>query len=239
MGLLAVGVLSGCGQTQQTQQTLDIFAAASLTTPLDAVIALYQEDHPEVDITVTYDSSGTLKRQIEEGAPCDVFLSASWTQVEALDLDGTAWLSNQLVLVVPQGEPAITGFDDLIAGNFSLLGIGNSDVPAGAYAMEVLESLDISLADLEAQGKVSYGSNVKEILVQAEQSMVDCAMVYATDAIGTAVDVVEVANQDWYSPALYPIATCNENSVTQDFATFLQSEDAMDILLDAGFSPVA
>lgn len=233
LGVLSLMLLTGCSQKQDT---LDVFAAASLTESMDAIIALYQKAHPDVEIVVTYDSSGTLKRQIEEGADCDVFVSASWSQVEALELDGIAWLSNELVLVVPAGSTKVTSFDDVMAGDFDLLGIGNSDVPAGAYAMEVLESIGVSLAELEAQGKVSYGSNVKEILVQAQQAMVDCAMVYATDAIGAGVDVVAVANEDWYSPAVYPMVGLHDDAQTVDFMAFLQSDAATAVLVDGGFT---
>ncbi|WP_409968887.1 molybdate ABC transporter substrate-binding protein [Bengtsoniella intestinalis] len=230
-GLLAALLLSGC--TSQSA-TVEVFAAASLTETMDALIAMYETEHPEVDVVATYDSSGTLRRQIDEGASCDVFFSASWTQVEGME--AMALLENQLVLVVPENGSGVTSFEDLIRGDFTLLAIGNSDVPAGAYATEVLDSLGVSLADLEADGKVSYGSNVREVLTQVAYTMVDCAMVYATDCVGSSVEIVAVADGSWYSPAIYPMAVLSDDEDVASFAAFLQSDTAKTVFVEAGFA---
>ncbi|MEG1594205.1 MAG: substrate-binding domain-containing protein, partial [Oscillibacter sp.] len=158
---------------------LTVFAAASLTDSLDEIIASYKAVAPHVTITATYDSSGTLKTQIENGADCDLFLSASPKQMNQLDaacdaeknpdkldfIDSATrikLLENKVTLAVPQGNPkGITGFDglaELLKSGEVLLAMGNSDVPVGQYTQKILTFYGLDEAALATSGVLTYGS---------------------------------------------------------------------------------
>ena len=216
---------------------LTVFAAASMTETLDEVIALYQAQTPGVTITPTYESSGTLKSQIQEGAACDVFLSAAQKQMNALDgtlaadpeknPDGldlidhdtrVDLLENRVVLVTPEGNPAgIEGFEDLTTDKLGLIALGNSDVPVGSYSLEILRYLGLDAAQLEDAGKITYGSNVKEVTTQVSEGTVDCGIIYATDAYsaqqnGSRLTVADTATSEMCSRALYPAAVLADSA---------------------------
>lgn len=236
---------------------LTVFAAASMTETLDQVIELYKTVAPNVTITPTYDSSGTLKTQIEEGADCDLFISAAQKQMNAIDgslkddaeknpdgldlIDAATrvdLLENKVVLVVPEGNPAnITGFADL--SNAKLIAIGNSDVPVGSYSLEILDYLGLDVAELEAAGKVTYGSNVKEVTTQVSEGTVDCGIVYATDAFSAGLAVVDTATKDMCKQVVYPAAVLKASKnadAAKAFLEFLQSDEAMAVFEAVGFA---
>ena len=239
---------------------LIVFAAASMTETLDQIIALYKDVAPNVTITPTYDSSGTLKTQIQEGADCDLFISAAQKQMNALDgalvddadknpdgldLIDTATrinlLENKVALVVPQGNPAnITAFADL--ANAKLIALGNSDVPVGSYSLEILASLGIDIAALEADGKVTYGSNVKEVTTQVSEGAVDCGIIYATDAFSEGLTVVDTATKDMCKQVIYPAAVLKESknaAAAKAFLDYLSTDEAMAVFEAVGFARAA
>ena len=144
-------MLTACGAPAASAEPVElrVFAAASMQESLDSVIALYRDAEPEVTVLPTYDSSGTLLRQIQEGAGCDVFISAAPQQMDALDREGALLedtrlnlLENRVVLAVPEGDPkGIVSFDqlaELLARGDVLLAMGNSSVPAGQYTQRIL-----------------------------------------------------------------------------------------------------
>lgn len=262
-------VLSACGSatTQETasteasaeteEVTLQVFAAASMTETLDAIIEEYQKENPGVTIVPTYDSSGTLKTQIQEGAECDLFISAAQKQMNQLDaaksreegneegldlvLSDTRidLLENKVVLAVPDDNPVqIRSFADLGTDKLTLLCIGNEDVPVGAYSEEILTTLGL-LETLEQSGKITYGSNVKEVTTQVKEGTVDAGIIYDTDACSADLLVVDEAGQDLCSPVIYPAAvmknTANEDAA-RAFLRYLQSEKAMEIFKSVGFT---
>ena len=179
-------------QTAAEPVELFVFAAASLTESLDQIIANYTADHPEVTITPTYDSSGTLLTQIKEGAVCDLFISAAPKQINALDgtlkddadknpdgldmlLGGTRvnLLENKVTLAVPDGNPGnVESFDQLAerlqAGDV-MLAMGNSDVPVGQYTQKIFTYYGIDEAAIAAN--LTYGSNVKEVTTQVSEGI--------------------------------------------------------------------
>lgn len=237
---------------------LTVFAAASMTETLDRVIALYKTLAPNVTVITTYDSSGTLQTQIEEGAACDIFISAAQKQMNALDVtkDETAnpkgqdyidpdtrmnLLENKVTLVVPEGNPAkITGFADL--ANASLIALGNSDVPVGSYSLEILSYLGLDIAALESAGKVTYGSNVKEVTTQVSEGTVDCGIVYATDAFSAGLTVVDTATKDMCKQVIYPAAMLRQTKnadAAKAFLEYLKSDGAMSVFTSAGFMAAA
>ena len=238
--------------------TLHVFAAASMTETLDQIIALYKAVAPNVTIVPTYDSSGTLKTQIQAGAECDIFISAAQKQMNQLDAAKDAaggneegldfilsdtrvdLLENKVVLAVPDENPKdIKTFADLGTDKLSLLCIGNEDVPVGAYSLEILNALGVMDA-LQSSGKLTYGSNVKEVTTQVKEGSVDAGIIYATDAFSAGLTVVDEATTDLCRQVIYPAAvlksTQNEQAA-RDFLAFLWSEEATTVFESVGFTP--
>lgn len=242
---------------------LIVFAAASMTETLTALGDQYMADHPEVTIVFNFDSSGTLKTQIQEGADCDIFISAGQKQMNQLDitanpevntegldfiLEGSRFniLENKVALAVPEGNPAgITSYDDLIAGlkeGKIVLAMGNADVPVGQYTQKILAYYELSEENLAAAGSVTYGSNVKEVTTQVSEATVDCGIIYQTDAFSAGLTVVETATAEMCGQVIYPAAIlkASQNAdAAQAFMEYLVS-DAGDAVFEAvGFTPVA
>ncbi len=242
---------------------LIVFAAASMTETLTKLGEQYMADHPEVSIVFNFDSSGTLKTQIQEGADCDVFISAGQKQMNQLDitakpesnpdgldfvLEGTRFniLENKVALAVPEGNPAgIESYDDLAAklkDGKVVLAMGNSDVPVGQYTQKILAYYELSEEDLAAAGSVTYGSNVKEVTTQVSEATVDCGIIYQTDAFSAKLTVVDTATAEMCGQVIYPAAilkTSQNVEAAQAFLDYLVS-DAGDAVFEAvGFTPVA
>ena len=141
-------------------------------------------------------------------------------------------------MAAPGGASSVTSFADLAAGDFGLLALGNSDVPVGQYSLEILENLGIPIGDLESAGKITYGTNVKEVLAQVESGAADLAIVYATDAAtAPSLTVLDTAGS-LCAPAIYPAATLKGHGsrAAEDFFQYLQSQEAMEIFARAGFT---
>ena len=242
---------------------LIVFAAASMTETMTKLGEQYMADHPEVTIVFNFDSSGTLKTQIQEGADCDVFISAGQKQMNQLDIaakpesnpdgldfvkEGTRFniLENKVALAVPEGNPAgIESYDDLAAklkDGKVVLAMGNSDVPVGQYTQKILAFYALSEEALAAAGAVTYGSNVKEVTTQVSEATVDCGIIYQTDAFSAKLTVVDTATAEMCGQVIYPAAIL-KNSQNADaaraFLDYLVS-DAGDAVFEAvGFTPVA
>lgn len=254
----------GCSSTPATSEQTEVvvFAAASLESALTQIAQTYEAQHEDVKLTFTFDSSGTLKTQIEEGAVCDLFLSAAQKQMNQLDsqdttgtnIDGLDFvysdtrinlLENQVVLAVPPENPGkINSFTDLASGDY-LLCIGNDDVPVGAYSLEILDYLGYSLDQLEDQGKVTYASNVSEVARQVQEGVVDAGMVYATDASTYGLNVVDAATPEMCQQVIYPAAVMKSGQAdcydaAEDFFTYLYTnETAISVWKDVGFALIA
>lgn len=226
-------------QTEAAQETeLIVFAAASMTETLAEIQELYRQVAPHVTLVFNFDSSGTLKTQIEEGALCDVFISAAQKQMNQLDaskdeeanpqrldfvLEGSRinLLENKVVLVVPEGNPAgITSFEDLAGEGLTRICLGNDDVPVGQYSTEILNGMGI-LDRLEADGKITYGSNVKEVTTQVSEAAVDCGIIYATDAFSAGLTVVDEAAPDMCRQVVYPAAVLKISENQEEAQAFL------------------
>ena len=234
-----------------------VFAAASLEATLTEIADLYKEVAPEVTLTFSFESSGTLRTQIIEGAVCDLFISAGQSQMNDLEAgqnDTGAdfvyadtridFVENKVVLAVPDNNPKdIQTFSDLATDKLSLLCIGNDDVPVGSYSLEILDTLGIDIAQLESDGKVTYASNVTEVANQVKEGAVDCGIIYATDAYTYELTVVDQATADMCSQVIYPAAVMKSSSgeaaeaAAQAFLDYLHTdESAIAILENVGFT---
>ena len=234
-----------------------VFAAASLEATLTEIADLYKEVAPEVTLTFSFESSGTLRTQIIEGAVCDLFISAGQSQMNDLEAgqnDTGAdyvyadtridFVENKVVLAVPDDNPAgIETFSDLATDKLSLLCIGNDDVPVGSYSLEILDTLGIDIAQLEADGKVTYASNVTEVANQVKEGAVDCGIIYATDAYTYELTVVDQATANMCSQVIYPAAVMKSSSgeaaqaAAQAFLDYLHTdESAIAVLEGVGFT---
>ena len=234
-----------------------VFAAASLEATLTEIADLYKEVAPEVTLTFSFESSGTLRTQIKEGAVCDLFISAGQSQMNDLEAgqneDGADYVyadtridfvENKVVLAVPDDNPAgIETFSDLATDKLSLLCIGNDDVPVGSYSLEILDTLGIDIAQLESDGKVTYASNVTEVANQVKEGAVDCGIIYATDAYTYELTVVDQATADMCSQVIYPAAVMKSSSgeaaeaAAQAFLDYLHTdESAIAVLEGVGFT---
>lgn len=227
---------------------LTVFAAASLTETLNEISEQYKTVAPNVELVFNFDSSGTLKTQIEEGADCDLFLSAAQKQMNALEEEnlintGTRidLLENKVVLAVPEGNPAdIQSFEDIGTDKCKLVALGNDDVPVGSYSIEILTNLG-SLDELESSNKITYGSNVKEVTTQVKEAAADCGIVYATDAFSAGLETVDEATADECRQVIYPAALTASTAHAEEaqaFLDYLTTDDAAAIFESVGFAMV-
>ena len=241
--------------------TLVVFAAASMAETLTEIAGNYKTVAPNVTLCFNFDSSGKLLTQIEEGALCDLFISAAPKQMNALDgslkddagknpngqdmlLEGSRLnlLENKVTLAVPEGNPkGIESFDqlaDLLQNGEVMLAIGNSDVPVGQYTQKIFAYYGIDETSITDQ--LTYGNNVKEVTTQVTEAAADCGIIYATDAFSAGLTVVDSATAEMCGQVIYPAAVLKDGQTeaAQAFLDYLQTEDAMTVFESVGFSPV-
>lgn len=233
-------------RTKGNQSELLIAAAASMKPALEELLDVYRIENPEITVQITYGGSGTLEQQIRQGAPIDVFISASVDNMNSLSkdkliLDDTRVeiLQNQIVLIEPSSSNLnLQGFDDLLNANKIAIGYPDS-VPAGKYAYEVSQFLGIWENIKEC---IVYGKDVTEVLTWVASGNVDAGMVYSTDASSNAqVRVVAIAPEDSHSKIIYCAAVLDgakEVKASRRFIDFLISKNAQDIFKKYGFLPV-
>lgn len=259
--LLAAGV-TGCSSSQEdsADQTAEentsetegeeteilVAAAASLEYAYEEeLIPMFEEENPGVTVKGTYDSSGKLQTQIEEGLEADVFMSAATQQMDALTEEGfvdgesvTDLLENQIVLITSaENELGLAEFTDITKADTIAIG-DPASVPAGQYAQEALTSLGIWD---EVLAKSSLGTNVTEVLNWVAEGSAQAGIVYATDAATT--DNVKVIAQapegSLAEPAIYPVGLVSASAhqeEAQAFLDFLQSDEAMAVFEAYGFT---
>ena len=228
------------------EQSILVAAAASLKNAYeDKLIPMFEEQYPGVTVEGTYDSSGKLQTQIEEGLEADVFMSAATKQMKALDEEGMIasdtivnLLENKIVLIVPAGSDSkIDSFEKI--GDAASIALGDPEsVPAGQYAKEALTNLNVWDS---IQDKVSFGTNVTEVLNQVAAASADAGIVYATDAASKADQVTVVAEAPEGSlekKVIYPVAvvkaTAHEDAA-KAFVDFLQTPEAIQVFKSYGF----
>ena len=224
---------------------LHVFAAASLKEALTQIGENYKAVAPDVTLTFTFDSSGTLQKQIEEGAECDLFLSAAQKQMNALAegkyIDESTridLLENKVVLAVPEGNPAgVTAFEDVNTDKVELAALGNSDVPVGQYSEELYTALGIWD---DIQSKITFGSNVKEVTTWVSEGTVDCGVVYTTDAYSAGLEVVAEADPSLLTnKVVYPAAVLSASAhadAAKAFLDYLTTDDSVAVFQSVGFA---
>ena len=242
---------------------LIVFAAASMTETMNQIAEMYKAVAPNVTLTYNFDSSGTLKTQIQEGAECDLFISAGQKQMNQLDitadpevntdkldfvLEGTRinLLENRVTLCVPEGNPKdIKSFDDLadkLKEGSVLMAMGNSDVPVGQYTQKILAFYGLDEEKLAKDGVITYGTNVKEVTTQVTEASVDCGVVYCTDAFSAGLTPVDYATKEMCGQVIYPAAVLNvskNQEAAKEFLAYLQTDEAMKVFEAVGFASVA
>ena len=239
---------------------LIVFAAASLTETLNAIAETYSAENPGVTFSFNFDSSGTLKTQIQEGADCDLFISAGQKQMNQLDSTASAdlntegldfvdsdsrvdLLENKVVLCVPEnGDKGIDSFDSLAehlkAGDI-LFCMGNSDVPVGQYTQKILAYYALDEEALAAAGVITYGSNVKEVTTQITEASVDAGVVYCTDAYSAGLTPVDEATKEMCGQVIYPAAVLKaapNAEAAREFLAYLQTDRAATVFESVGFT---
>lgn len=247
-GCSSVGRAGGADTSTTERVELRVSAATTLKRPIEELASAFESAHPGVSVVGNYAASGVLQRQIEQGAPADVFLSASPKQIDALTAQGliaseaTATLcGNDVAIVVPANDPhGIEAPEDLArAGRLSL---GNPlTVPAGTKAKEWL----LNIGRWESlEPRLVFGENAAQVLDYTARGEVDAAIVFASEATGNpAVRVVYRAPGDQLtSPVRYVMAPVNGSSqraLAAEFVEFMQAAEAQDALGRWGFRPLA
>lgn len=231
---------------------LIVFAAASMTESLNELKDVFEEENPDIKLSFNFDSSGTLKTQIEEGADCDVFISAAKKQMDELEgldegkeslIDSESrfdLLENEVTLAVKEdSDKDISSFEDLNTDKVTSIALGNSDVPVGQYSEELLNNLGIWEP---IQDKVTFGSNVKEVTTWVSEGAVDCGIIYSTDANTAGLKIVDKADSSKFeNRIIYPAAlTINSKNkeVGEKFLEFLKSDQAQKVFEKYGFKKV-
>ena len=254
MGVLIIG-FTACS-TQNNAQTgdsadnvnLTISAAASLKNAMEELTPMYEQANKEQTLTFNYGGSGDLQKQIENGAPTDVFISAAQKQMDALEQEGLLaegtredLLKNNLVLIVPRGKTEIATIEDLGTDKAAQVALGEpSAVPAGQYAEEALTNLNV-LDTVKA--KAVYGKDVTQVLTYVENGEVDAGLVYETDAksVPDKVTLVSKVPESSYKTVIYPMAVLKDSTLqdaAKNFESFLNSDEAKAVFEKYGFEPL-
>ena len=256
VGLLFLFVVAAAGsfalrEAAEQFEAITVSAAISLKDALDELGPIFQlQQHRKYGgsgtaVSFNYGGSGTLARQIEQGAPVDVFFSAAEKQMDelaaqALILADTRRdiVGNSLVLIAPAQPSALHNFQDLTGSEVKSIALGEpSTVPAGTYARQTLEHLGLFAA---VEKKIVYAKDVRAVLTYVETGNADAGMVYQTEAnTSQKIRVIAVAPPDSHDPILYPAAVLRDSKnkpAARAFLEFLEGTDARAAFQKYGFT---
>lgn len=236
---------------KEDKKDLTVFAAASMTESLTEVKAEFEKENPDLNLIFNFDSSGTLKSQIAEGARCDVFISAASKQMDELDPTSDKWdsdveidsdsrldlLENEVTLAIKEdSKKDIKSFEDLNSDLVETIALGNADVSVGQYSESILKNMGIWD---DIQNKVSFASNVKEVTSWISEGAVDCGIIYSTDAKASSLKIVAKADPSLQDKkVIYPAAILKDSPNRDDaykFLSFLNGDKASEIFEKYGF----
>jgi molybdate transport system substrate-binding protein len=231
----------------QAQVEITVSAAVSLKDALEKIRENYAQEHPEVKITYNLGSSGALQKQIEQGAPVDLFISAGVSQMDQLAGEGllepgtrTDLLGNELVVVVPKGAAPLKDFSDLAGSGVKRIALGMPDtVPAGQYARESL--VNLKMWD-KLQPKLVTANDVRQVLTYVETGDADAGFVYRSDTLtGKNIRVALTVPGNLHRPIVYPAAVLKnapQKAAAKEFLDYLASPPGMAIFAQYGFKPL-
>jgi molybdate transport system substrate-binding protein len=254
--MLFLLIAAGCSADESAKKTeeqnqevtgekveLTISAAASLQDALNEIKANFEKEHPNVKVNYNFGASGALGQQIIQGAPVDLFFSAAKDKFDKLVQDGLIEASkgidlvgNELVLVVPSdSKKKINAFEDLTKTDRISIGTPEA-VPAGQYAKETLEKLNV-WQDIE--GKVIYAKDVRQVLTYVETRNVGAGIVYKTDAlISEKIKIAATADENLHAPIIYPLGVIKNSTHPKEaqlFYDYLQNDRSKQIFDKLGF----
>lgn len=250
---LAVSIVAGCGKTNEASQTpaaappveLTISAAVSLKDALAEIQTAYQAKNPQVKLVYNLGSSGALQKQIEQGAPADIFISAAPKQMN--ELEGKNFINkatrknlveNKLVIVVPKdAKIEITKFEDLTKDSFTKVALGETaTVPAGQYAQEAMNKLGIWD---KVKDKAVFAKDVRTVLAYVETGNVEAGVVYKTDALSSdKVKITVTAPEGSHQPVVYPAAVLSaskQQPAAEAFLAYLYTDESKAVFEKYGF----
>ena len=254
--------LTACAGDETPTGEITVFAAASMTETLTELGQRYETAHPGVKLVFNFESSGKLMDQIVAGADCDLFISAAPKQMNALDVTQDAeknpnkqdfidpatrlnLLENKVALAVPDGNPkGVNSYDDLVKGlrdGSLLLAMGGEGVPVGQYTQKIFAYFGLDETALAAAGVLTYGENVKAVTTQVSEGLVDCGIIYQTDACSAKLTVVDTATEAMCGQVIYPAAVlknAKNAEAAKDFLAFLQTAEAGEVFEGVGFTPL-
>lgn len=237
--------MTGCIQEEEKEIELHVLAAASMTDALTEISEAYKKEHEHVKFVFSFDSSGTLKTQIEEGAPADLFVSAAMKQMDELNKGGfikkdsiVNLLENKVVLIQPKdAKTELTSFEDAASDKVSMIAIGNSDVPVGQYTEQIYRNLGLWK---QIENKANLATNVRQVLDWVATKNVECGIVYATDAmIEKNVKVICEAPEGTCDKVVYPagiVKSSEHAEETEKFMDYLQTDEAKAVFTEYGFT---
>ncbi len=255
-GLLAAALLAaGCGGGAKQAQPapaaqpveLNISAAVSMKDALTEIQANYQKKSPNVKLVYNLGASGALQKQIEQGAPADIFISAAPKQMNELDAKNLInkatrknLVENKLVLVVPENSTlGLSKFEDITAAKVQKLAMGETaTVPAGQYGQQVLQKL--GLWD-KVKDKAVFAKDVRTVLTYVSTGNVEAGIVYKTDAVspGAKVKIAATAPEGSHEPIVYPIAILSgtkQGKAAEEFLAYLAGPEGKAVFEKHGFT---
>jgi len=267
--LLAVALLAACGPAIITPgpvptpvpptatpapRTLTVYAAASLTDAFKEIGTDFESSHPGVTVTFNFAGSQTLSTQLVQGATADVFASANHTEMDkvvaaSLVAQGTPkdFLTNILTVILPSTNPAnVQTLQDLARPGLKLV-LGDTTVPAGKYARQMLTNLSSDPAfgsDFSTKvlaNVVSNETDVKQVVAKVQLGEADAGIVYISDAIAAPTLKTITIPSNYNVVAKYPIAVLTNASqpdLAAEFITSVLSSDGQAILKKWGFTPI-
>lgn len=222
-----------------------VSAAVSMRDCLQDIKTIYEKIHSPVTLRYNFGASGSLRQQMEQGAPADLFISADEANmkrlVDAQIIDNrrrSILLSNELVLIAPaDSKLSINRIEDLFTAKVKTVALGNPQtVPAGMYAMEALTNLD---AWNPLRSKTVFGNNVRQVLAYIETGNADAGFVYKTDALTTdKVKAILSLDTESYRPIYYYVGIAKETKHPEQaeaFYAFLTGKEARDLFNRYGF----